>query len=284
MRLPILATIFFLISCGSSDKADPIQRPTLPVERVLGYDWLAAQHPLFNLGAALEELPEGGNAIGILDFTFGESLEPVELILQSGKASHLRVHFINGPCIRNKNCGPYELGAGRSISEFDRAILRSERSIIGPFQERVRKFCALIDKYEDVAFYFSWVLEHNLTHDGWLSLNHYGVEACPDRSYTVVSNPVDSNIGFPADIAPGVIHEEHGESTSSIISSLDGKDILEIDVSGWLDRTAFQAITFKWTHSYNCRVPRSVFVDPRIRVNCPSRDVHKQIVEIGDVQ
>lgn len=272
-----------LISCsGGSNSVQPTGRPQLPQERLLGYDWLAAQHPLFNLGAAIEELPGEGNAVGILDFTFGESLEPVRLILASGKVSHLRVHFINGPCVRNGNCGRYELGRGRNIKQFNQAILDGEPTIIAPFQERVRKFCALIDEFDEVAFYFSWVLEHNLTENGWLSLNHYGVEACPDKPYTIVSNPVDSNIGFPANIAPGVLHEEHGPFASSLISSLDGKDILEIDIEGWLDRTSSQAITFKWTHAYNCRVPRGVFVDPRMRVNCPSREEHKRIINIGE--
>ena len=277
-KLLILSIIVLLVGCGSSSKNQPkFPLENLPTQTQFGQDWLAAQHPGFNLGAALESMSTR-RPIGVLDYTFGESMEPIELILKSNKVNHFRVHFINGPCIRNKNCGSYEYGYKKDISAFNKSVEKRDANILNKFISRVKNYCDLIDKYQSTRFYFSWVLEHNLSINAWKVLNEEGKKVCARNDYYTVNNPVGGH-PFPSHPIPGVLYESHHQPTPGLqINSTDGLDIDDINVHQWrqsvIDKNI--GIGLIWTHVYNCRNRTGAFQDPRIRTNCPTKEMHER--------
>lgn len=257
-------------------------RPDFPTITLVGYDWLAAQSGSFNLGEALELLPQGTqHSIGSLDFTFGESLAPVNLILGSGKVGHYRVHFLNGPCVRNKNCGPYEPTYNMDITKFNAAITSRNPQLISHFRSRVKLYCDLMDAYPSTRFYLSWVLEHNLTLAAWKVLDEEGRAICPRTDYYVVNNPVGSH-NFPPYPREGVLYEDHGKNPKpGQLTSLDGEEVTDIDVPAWLARTKSFGLVYVWSRAYNCR-PVEPFIDPRTRTQCPDKDLHEELIHIID--
>lgn len=284
----ILALIFLLISClaTSCDNGndDPkLTRPDLPSEVVFGLDWLAAQHPQFQVGKALEMIGSDEKfPIGILDQTFGEDLSAVDLILSSGKTDHFRVHFINGPCIRNNNCQSYDYGHTHNISSFNRSVKRRDPRILNLLRNRVEAYCSLVDKYKDtVRFYFSWSLEHDLDFPAWEILDGVGRQACPRNDYYVVNNPVGSNGGFPKVPRPGVLFESHNFNLrpESTIGSLDGEPARQIDAVQWAEKNFFvrSKLAFTWDWVHNCR-PDAGFIPPRARTDCPTLVEHLRYI------
>lgn len=265
------------------DPPKPPTRPDLPTSQLIGQDWLAAQHPNFNLGVALETLPPETHAVGTLDWTFGETLSPIELILGSGKVAHYRVHFFNGPCVRNKNCGGYEPTAGMDINKFNQRITARDHVLLSHFRGRVGQYCSFIDRYPSVRFYFSWVLEHNLSVEAWNVLDEEGRAACARNDYYVVNNPVGSH-NFPRYPRSGVLYEDHGDHPQpGQVTSLDGEEVTDINVPPWLGRTASYGLVFNWSRAYNCR-PVEPFIDPRARTNCPDGALHEELIHVTDAR
>lgn len=260
-----------------------LERPNLPTEQTLGRDWLGGQHQSYGMGHALETLPESQKAGGILDFTFGESMDAPKLILSSGKIQHFRVHFVNGPGCRNKQSGPYEYCAGKDINSFNQAVVNRDQNILNKFRNRVKLYCDLMNDHPGVRFYFSWVLEHNLSVAAWNVFDEEGRKACPRNDYYVVNNPVGGH-NFPQYPREGVLFESHGANPSGgQITSLDGEEVTDINVDNWLARTKGYGLVLSWSRADNCR-PVEPFIDPRQRPvhACPSRDLHNQLNHITE--
>jgi len=281
-------TIVLLSGCSSSSKKPQPVRPDLPGAGQAQYclDWLAAQHKLFNLGAALEELPDyKKHCVGTLDGSFGDSLEPIHLILGSGKVNHYRVHLTNGAGLRNGQLAPYEIGHGHSVASFSASVVAGDQLILQPFIERVKLYCDLMEKYPGVRFYLSPMLEHNLTVQAYNTLAGTMWGHCTREDYYTVNNPVGGH-PFPHNPMPDgvrwIAYEDHHASFNSNahINSLDGATLEHVDVQAWKNNVANSnvGLAFGWLWGYNCRVP-GPFIDPRSRTACPSREEHRAAIK-----
>jgi len=254
------------ISCPSDSQGAP----------VLGQDFLAAQSKRFNTQNAAAQLQPGAST-GNLDWTFGQKVEKLEPLLQQSPKYH-RTHLINGVCVRNGNCGRYELGWGYSKASFDKAIRQKNQKIIKHVRNRTAIYRGLASRFPGTQFLISPVLEHDLSREAYRVLADTVLEVWPNVQLV---NSV--NLGIQAERYKGAWVERHGNGVpaDTDINSLDGVDATDIDVPKWMRTTNSARILFVWTRLFNCRT-NGAFLDPRERTNCPRAFHFEELSHITD--
>jgi len=225
--------------------------------QVSGHDFLALQSKSFNYSSFPKYIKKH-SAIGFLDYTFGTEITPVRYMLDSGKFDYVRIHLINGSCIRFRNCGKYYPFGRYTRTTFNKAAYKLEKPIKAFLSDRTSLYCPLISSYPSTQFFFSPVLEHNLTTNAFKSTARLIRKVCP--SAIVVNNPMGH---LP--IKP-YLYEQHGQ-----LSKYDNVTILSMDgfekESLPKDYMHKAPIVFRWTRKYNCANDK--FIDPRKRTSCP---------------
>jgi hypothetical protein len=231
-----------------------------------GLDLLGLQHPKFPVKDTVELLPDGFVG-GNLDWTFGTSLAPVKRILVTGKVKLWRVHFFNGPGLRNRQLGSYEPHFKYSITTFSKAWENREPTLRNHLKTRVRAYCKLFAEFPIVTLEMSPTLEHNLSHKAFREQRRVVLANCP--AAIVIDNPVG---GVPFTIGK---QEKHG-TTPAVKApcnvSLDGDSAEDVDVVAFLKRFAKCEAAYIWSRALNGRLASGDFVDPRARDAWPSRD------------
>ena len=229
--------------------------------RVVGYDYLAAQHKLFNAKKAIEFIPNN-SALGTLDVTFGDSITPIRDLLNSRKFIFYRVHLINGPGLRNGVAAQNEITYGYNVSSFNSAVVARNPRIINYVKRRTIIYKNLQEKeFVDIKFAVSPMLEHNL------STAAYRVLADTVKSVWPSIQLVNNKLEGDGETYLGSWREHHGQNPRDNvqISSLDGEDGTDINVPKWLQETAAEKYTFMWSRSYNCRDQADNFTPPLLR-------------------
>ena len=225
----------------------------------IGHDFLALQSPHFKY-KKIERAIQYPSALGMLDFTFGYSLAPVRYLLDSGKFKYLRVHLINGSCIRLRNCGSYYPSFAASIDRFSAAIRKKDINLYDFVRFRTEEYCQIAKDYPATQVLISPVLEHNLNRQNFITLAKWIDAACP--GVAIVNN------GMTPIKIRNYLKEVHGSITSKAhIISMDG-----FGYESYLPADVFEAphnIVFIWDSHYNCRDP-GPFIDPRERTSCPT--------------
>lgn len=243
--------------------------------RVFGQDFLAAQYPRFNGTKALPYIASN-SALGTLDNTFGTSTAPIRALLTSGKFSSYRVHLINGSCIANGNCGPYEPLKDYTLKAFNRALENNNPKIISYLKDRTAIYCALQKDFPLVDFYISPVLEHRLSVKAYRNAANAVKDTCP--IVTLVNNPVTGN----GERYRGALLESHdGFNKPRDIVSFDGFDATDADIQKWMVSTKDSKISFIWSRVYNCR-NQGPWEDPRERTSCPKPRDFEMLAHITD--
>lgn len=242
-----------------------------------GQDFLALQYPRFQANTSYQFLPANAS-IGMLDTTFGTDLAPVKAILGRIKPKYLRVHFFNGPCVRNGNCGSYEPVKGYSIGTLDTALKTRNPGLMKKLKDRVKLYCDLIPQYPYTTFLFSPVLEHNLSQAGYRAAADAVLSVCPGVQL------VNSGMSKPTDRYKGAWLEDHGDTprTSADIGSPDGTSITDMDIDAYKTRTNSFKVVFAWERVYNCRTNSAIFTDPRKRTACPKERDFELLAHILD--
>lgn len=259
----------------------PVVNPRLSPGVVFGEDYYALQSKYWNVPSSLLDplLPPKG--YGILDTTFGTDLTPVKVLLATLSPDKFRIHIINGPCIRNGNCGPYEIGYKWSKAAFDNAIKAHDKRIINPFVTRLLLYAQLISQFPGTQFYISPELEHDLSIQSWHILADYVHTTIP--SGILVNSP---DGGVAIDHYLGALFERHGDhpQPDADINSLDGVSASQIDIDAWRNRILAAPhiqLAFLWIDLFNCRT--DVFQDPRVRQSCPLPTTFELVRHLIDV-
>lgn len=232
----------------------------------VGLDLLGLQHPRFPLRDTIELVPEDF-VTGSLDWTFGTSLRPVRAVLATGKIKRYRVHFFNGPGLRNGQLGRYEPHFGYSKQGFSRAWERRDAKLVRHLQHRVKKYCDLFKEFPSVEVEMSPTLEHNLSPKAFRAQARIIIETCPNA--VIVENPVGG-----VNAAKGFKLERHG--LKAAVSppcnvSLDGDSVEDVDVVDYKKTFAKCSTTFIWSRKLNGRLAEGAFIDPRARRAWPNR-------------
>lgn len=220
-----------------------------------------------------------GAPVGILDFTFGTSTANLEYLLANDSPTFARVHIINNTCIRNQNCGAYEIGAGYTLQSFERAILARDPKIVRFLNERLLVYRALQIRFPNTKFLISPILEHNLSFAAWRVLADIVLAAWP--GVQLVNSPMRSVRG---ERYRGAWLEEHG--TPAVpgfdIYSHDGQDATDIKIADWRKNTARAKIAFTWSRCDNLRTQSPQWVDPRSRTAACTERMLEELVHITD--
>lgn len=275
----MLATIISACSSGNKLLPNPAINKLLPQEEIqtlkVGQDVLAFQHPRFPVIAFIQFMPSH-TILGNLDWTFGTSLKPIKAALDSGKVVGWRVHFYNGPGLRNNRLGKYEPHHGLTIKTFNAAWERNNPKQIRWLTERVTMYCSLFSNYPSIVLEMSPTLEHDLSKLAWSNQAKILSKSCP--AARIVNSPNGGvHIGVPYK------YEGHGSVWTvhaPCNQSYDGQNATDADI-------AKHKIKFKvcdwmgiWTGCYN-GLCKGLFVDPRLRQYFPSRD---QLIDLFSYQ
>lgn len=246
-----------LILCGSSKGFGQVN----------GHDILGLQSKHFSAKEATKAF-HSSTALGILDYTFNPGLTNIIRILDTGRISVLRVHLINGSCIRRNTCGKYYRFRFYTKKTFNKAVLSNSPTVRHYLRWRTKIYCKLLTIYPHLKLLLSPAIEHNLSRAAWLKAAQIIKNTC--QVARLVNNP---EFFFNAN-AFGAWDEYHGTenipATAKIVST-DGFDIKEINKKYFLSRTKKVRVRLAWEAGYNCLSSSSLtvkFIDPRDRNKC----------------
>jgi len=244
----------------------------------IGEDYLALNSPTFPVRSASSVLPLG-RAVGILDFTFGTSTANLEYILRNNAPSHVRIHFLNNTCVRNRNCGKYEPLAGYTLSTLERGIRNHDAKIFNHLTGRLSIYKSIAAINPNTIFLVSPILEHNLSIAGWRILADFILQQWP--GVKLVNSPMRGNA---IERYRGSYNEQHGVPVirNAQIYSHDGNDATDTNMAEWMKATKGSVLRFSWSRGYNLRTQGTTWVDPRARTAAYSREVLEEIVHITD--
>lgn len=197
---------------------------------------------------------------GWLESTFNSSCECGDKILADKRPKNIRIHLMNGPCLRNGRCGRYEPLAGYNVTKANRDIWRWSGRV-------VRRFEAILSRVKNrletakgrVACYVSPCLECDLNEAARRVLLHRVSSVLPNC--LVVDNPNSRAC------IRGAVCERHGahpKLTTPCIADMDGTDGRSLNGKKWLEQYKHCAIAYYWEPWMNCI--RGDFTDPRQRV------------------
>jgi len=243
-----------------------------------GRDYLALQSSNFSaIGAAKYVSP--GFSFGVLDCTFSCDTTKTESVLSQVSTKYLRIHEINGPCIRNGNCGKYEIGYGYNKTSWDIAVSKKTPKIIAYVKKRTQVWLGISQHYPQTTFIISPELEHDLSKKSWRVLADTVKSVWPN---VLLSNSPDG--GLAVERYLGAWLEGHGATPNlnSDIVSTDGQSISYMNIEAFKRRTINAQLVFSWEVNDNCRLTGGNFIDPRKRPWCPNNDQFQVLAHILD--
>lgn len=187
----------------------------------------------------LDSLPKN-TAIGVLEGTFGDPLPCLERLILAEKVSAIRVHLINGPCWRNKNC---EEGEPKPT---DKIALKN----------RAKKYQLLFERHK-IPCFLSPILEHDIKDVAQLE-DIFRLLKLEAPNCSLVQSVYKGNR------IPGILNEYHGNNAKGEITSNDGESIFDLDSIDYADSGSI--ITFAWFPALNLRLVREIqFIPPKKR-------------------
>lgn len=191
-----------------------------------------------------------GFGVGVLDGTFGSPYPNLRVILNSKKVSFIRMHLIDGACMRLHQCV-------RGYPHY------SNFKVLGL---RARRLAVFMRGYPRVKYYISPWLEHDLKDRGLVRRGFEVVKKYGGRGVLVCSYAS----GW---CPPGVLIERHGVRARGDIVSNDG------DSYGPM----WGRIIFGWRPEFNGRSPReSSFIYPSRRVHwATNAEVRAVVLELN---
>lgn len=202
--------------------------------------------------------------VGWLEHTFGKACGCVDTVLQDERPKEVRVHIANGPCLRNKRCGRYEIFHGFTIASANRNVRRPRGRVIKRFTSVLSRLKGRLSRARGpLTCYVSPVLESDLNVRArkiLLRLTSSYLPGC-----VLVDNPLRGNC------IRGTVCERHGPNpglAAPCVSDLDGISAREVSVANFATDTKDCDLSFIWLPEFNCNQPHSqTFTDPRKR-NC----------------
>lgn len=226
----------------------------------VGQSYLGMCHPTWPCELSLQQLTHLNT--GWLEHTFGEACPCAEKLLRSRKSKIVRIHLLNGPCLRNRRCGRYEPFYGLTIAKANRLVARKDPKLMRKITAIMKRASERLAKArQPLTCYVSTCLECDLGHEQRHYLAKLAANFFPQCSL------VDSIVH--GSCLPGFVCEKHGSKPdvkAPCIADLDGVTLESVSIKKYLENTKQCAVRYLWTYAYNC-INGHRFVDPRKR-NC----------------
>lgn len=263
MRAIMVLVLVVLIGCGSGDE---VAMETEKVMQVAPYFLMAESwdcDSFFDRVSTATDL-----RVAILWNTPGKNTTCLNRLLEDPRLNFLEIHLVNDACVRNGNCGSYELFYGLTTEKEQRLFEQSEGWFMNNFQDYLidaRDY--LLPRLGDqTACTVNGLLEANITDQAAENMLAILKATFGSRCKTVW-NPVD----------PGNLHdygqdvsELHGLNAGNFLSvpciaSNDGSNSMGMDLVVYESKSTQCQEVFRWYPSDNCRVFNAPFIDPRER-------------------
>lgn len=201
--------------------------------------------------------------VSFLWHTFGESKACLKRLFTKQNLTLLSIHLINYTCVRNRNCGSYELFSGYTEADLQRAFRRGDRRVI----RKYKRFLGQASSYlvprvpSSVKCIVSPMLETTLH---GLAAQRVIREARPFFSprCDIVWNPLYFHRRDDAELV-----EFHGigqARRARCVWSNDGITIPYSEMPLYLTKYSRCEAACIWTQELNCREDGK-FIDPRKR-------------------
>ena len=199
---------------------------------------------------------------GWLEQTFAEDCRCADKLLDDPRPKEIRVHISNGPCLRNRRCGPYEVFSGESIASANRKVKAGDKKLIDKFVAVAKKLAArLAESKGGLTCYVSPMLESDLDEEARTVLHNITRDLLPGCSL------VDSPHRRPC--LPNTICESHGAAPRvkrPCIADMDGAPAEGEDELKFLRATKRCDLSLLWGLGLNCNTALGQkFIDPRKR-------------------
>jgi hypothetical protein len=208
---------------------------------------------------------------GWLENTFAKECSCGEKILQEPRDKVIRVHLLNGPCLRNKRCGKYEAFHGFTIKTATADVKKPGSVIVRRFDRIVRRFKKRLAQAQgNYTCYVSPCLECDLDETARRVLFARVSRHLPNC--LLVDNP------YGRRCLRDHICEKHGANptvSQPCIVDLDGIDGREVDPKKWVEKYRHCDLTYYWELWMNCI--RGDFIDPRERRCNYSRKTYQRM-------
>ena len=217
----------------------------------------------FDCEGFLESFP--ANSVirtGWLDNTFGDDCPCAAKLLSKPQRKIVRVHLLNGPGLRNRRLGDYEVLAGEAVASAEGKILKKDPQLLARYRERLNKLRLLFAGAVNTELLLSACLENNFSKGARQVLHDEALQVFP--SVRLVDNPLrDSCIS-------GLICEFHGtpgQKRPPYIVDTDGLDLTEIDLIKLSNEHKSALFVLAWAHGSNGSLGKGPFKDPRVRTD-----------------
>lgn len=232
----------------------------------IGFDLLGLAH--------YSNLPtRSPKSIGCLDSTFGDPIPNIIKLSSRGSLDNIRVHLLDGSCLRLHNCAKGDPLYGYTTASFERMLFKKHSRISRQLITRLSRYKELAGLYPNVHFFISPILEHNLSKKAWRILANQVKNVFPEvRLVNNALNPKN------AERYRGAWIEDHGYkgNRTSEISSLDGAT--EGNMRDWIQSCARKKLCFYWTERFNCK-DSDRWIAPKKRTSCPTKKYLDQKLE-----
>lgn len=197
---------------------------------------------------------------GWLERSFGTSCPCADKILAAKKPKVVRIHLANGPCLRNRRCGPQEVFFGRSLAQTKRLLDSRPEAVLSRFRRVIPLTQKRLAKASNTSCFISPVLESDFTARHRLLFLNIAKESFPGCS--IVDNPLH----YPC--IKGFTCEKHGDNVrlkAPCIVDMDGVDGSKVDLKRFR-KVSRACLRLYWEPWMNC-LRDGKFVDPFKR-NC----------------
>lgn len=221
--------------------------------RNIGWDLLGLLHPRFPVARAAHFFPPAA-PLGFQDYRFGTKLDHLKVMLDTGKVTLVRAHFIWD---EHKN-----LPLSRTESKIISAGAYGISAVVRPY---------------GIPFYFSAFLEHNRVESVVKAADDIILNEAPDAH--LANCPMRGWSGSYHDS----IRETHGPSGGGQGNSLDGVSIFDIGEdtrNHWRANTAHCVYTFAWHWEDNGRKSNSDHTPPALRRNFPTDADFRKVLRL----
>ena len=240
-----------------------------------GASYLGLCHRTWDCRGMMKTWTEHGVIVtGWLEGTFADDCKCADKLLNDARAKIVRVHIMNGPCMRNERCGRYEAFWGYSIPKANRDVRRWKGRVVKRFKKAVTKLKQRLKNSKgDLTCYVSPCLECDLNEAARRVLLAYVSVHLPNC--ILVDNP------YGRRCLRGTVCEKHGSNPvidKPCIVDLDGIDGKYVNMKKWVEQYKHCDIAYYWEPWMNCI--KGKFVDPRKR-SC--KVIHKLFTTVRNL-
>lgn len=276
MRAAILVpSLCALLACGAGDlSGEPASEDEIydaeALSNKVGLSLIGLLSSHYDCDAVVEAFGRAPVVFGYLERTFGSDRRCLNRLLDHPRFTAVRVHIFNGPCLRNRRCGGYEVLAGETVDSLNRKLAAGDAALLARMRaEMVRVRDALLPHLRaGKRYYVSGVLEHDIRDAGGARrVVQMARDVFGPHGFRVVNNPLSGASSVGADL-----REAHGDRPSISAPCIVDPDGSAVgDFGAYADRYRSCAVVLGWNNEMNCLRDGEAWLDPRSRTHCPTR-------------